>query len=252
MVAGMVAAALVLTCTVIATEIGIASSLLTSGPPSDCPIVMNATECESYANDQSDQGIGAFYSSVAPVSQVTYPTGCLEYDASGGFYAPDVLRRVIYNTANSTVPCNSFFGCICGSNLTTTYSTVTRLGIPFYVWLANVWVPSPPPPSPPPPTSPLPSPVAPSTTLCFDDCVVYGLSGPVDKTSDGQCDDGGAGSETGQCWLGYDCTDCGVRHVAFPPAVPPTSPPPSTSPYPPLSPPPPSTQVAPPPPSPLG
>eukprot|EP00966_Prymnesium_polylepis_P123316 2851238-Prymnesium_polylepis.3 len=67
---------------------------------------------------------------------------------------------------------------------------------------------------------------------------------------DGDCDDGGPGSEHSACNYGYDCNDCGDRGVYFyatrnppsprlPPSSPPSPPsPPALPPPPPLTPPP--------------
>lgn len=93
--------------------------------------------------------------------------------------------------------------------------------------------PSSPPSLPSPPTpSPSPSP----TGVCMETCA---------HSSDGDCDDGGAGAEYSLCTLGTDCTDCGTRGGSLPPPLPEgaSSPPPP----PPLSllppPPPPSPPV---------
>lgn len=51
----------------------------------------------------------------------------------------------------------------------------------------------------------------PSVTLCADDCTVGGRIWANDASSDGQCDDGGAGSVFSDCALGTDCADCGSR-----------------------------------------
>ena len=62
-------------------------------------------------------------------------------------------------------------------------------------------------------TSPSPPPYAPDAE-CSNECVWSG---------DGDCDDGGAGSEYMACHDGTDCADCGVRASSSPP--PPYSPP---------------------------
>ena len=55
-----------------------------------------------------------------------------------------------------------------------------------------------------------PSPLAP--TKCEDTCVlVFGDNNKhhsIDVTSDGECDDGGSGSEYHYCAPGTDCSDC--------------------------------------------
>ena len=80
--------------------------------------------------------------------------------------------------------------------------------------------PSPPASSPPPPPSPPPAPLAPCVNTC-----VY--------ASDGDCDDGGPGSEHTACALGTDCIDCGLRNPPPPPLPPSMPPPPPPSPRPP-------------------
>jgi len=76
-----------------------------------------------------------------------------------------------------------------------------------------------------PPPSPSPSPFG-EGDGCSEIC---------SHASDGDCDDGGPGSEYSICRLGTDCTDCGVR--AWPPHAPPLPPSPPPSPTPPPSPP---------------
>ena len=61
--------------------------------------------------------------------------------------------------------------------------------------------------------SPAPPPYAPGA-LCIDRCFEY--------TADGECQDGGPGSEHSDCTYGSDCTDCGPRQA--PPAPPPYAP----------------------------
>eukprot|EP00966_Prymnesium_polylepis_P274933 6352771-Prymnesium_polylepis.1 len=91
------------------------------------------------------------------------------------------------------------------------------------------------PPTPPStPTPPHPPPLPPAIpALCIDTCT---------HASDGDCDDGGAGSEFGMCTFGSDCTDCGERHSQetpprAPSVPPPSVPPPPSSPSPPGPPP---------------
>ena len=48
-------------------------------------------------------------------------------------------------------------------------------------------------------------------TLCTEDCIVGGSFWAQNANNDGQCDDGGAGSEFSDCSLGTDCADCGSR-----------------------------------------
>ena len=94
------------------------------------------------------------------------------------------------------------------------------------------------PASPPPPFSPplpprSPPLVAPpgSTYVCSNTCV---SSSPFDSGSsmamyyagDGECQDGGPGSELPFCTFGTDCTDCGPRLVSIPPPPPPQIAPP--------------------------
>ena len=66
--------------------------------------------------------------------------------------------------------------------------------------------PPPPSPSPPPPSPGSPSPPPPSGEGdCRNSCSATWLS-------DGDCDDGGPGSEFTLCNRGTDCLDCGVRY----------------------------------------
>jgi len=60
-------------------------------------------------------------------------------------------------------------------------------------------------PDPQPSPAPLPEPI------CSNSGCRY--------ASDGDCDDGGAGSEYSICELGHDCIDCGARHPPVPPPV---------------------------------
>ena len=66
--------------------------------------------------------------------------------------------------------------------------------------------------------------------------------------ADGDCDDGGLGSEYDACQVGSDCTDCGVRVLPppQPPVPPPSPPPPPTPPLPPPTSPPSPALPAPP------
>jgi hypothetical protein len=48
-------------------------------------------------------------------------------------------------------------------------------------------------------------------TLCTDDCMVGGRFWANGASNDGQCDDGGDGSQFSDCALGTDCADCGSR-----------------------------------------
>ena len=57
--------------------------------------------------------------------------------------------------------------------------------------------------------------------LCEEDCGAY--------TGDGDCDDGGPGSEWSSCALGNDCSDCGPRFQ--PPPSPPGAPQPPGVPW---------------------
>ena len=88
----------------------------------------------------------------------------------------------------------------------------------------------------PPPLPPLsPSPPLPPLSvdeLCIETC---------NYASDGDCDDGGPGSEFSGCQLGTDCTDCGPREMPPPPPFEPPAPPvppsaPPALPLPPLPP----------------
>ena len=102
----------------------------------------------------------------------------------------------------------------------------------------------PPPPSPPPPSPPPPSPIvlgSDEELLCVNTCVrniddTYSYDAPIDKVSNGLCEDGGSGSQTAFCKLGTDCADCGSRAVAIvhspPPPSPAPPPPPPGSPRP--------------------
>jgi len=77
-----------------------------------------------------------------------------------------------------------------------------------------------PPDAPSPPGLP-PSPMfPPGAWLCTNGCYA---------ASDGDCDDGGPGTEYSACSLGTDCDDCGLRE-ALPP-VPPSPPPPPSPPF---------------------
>jgi hypothetical protein len=113
--------------------------------------------------------------------------------------------------------------------------------------------PSPPPPSPPPllppPMVPAPSPPPPGTPppslppwqpgtifTCTNVCATFARQGnsylSIDLASDGQCDDGGPGSEFSFCTLATDCADCGIRVTPGPwfPPNPPTPPSPPRQP----------------------
>lgn len=80
--------------------------------------------------------------------------------------------------------------------------------------------PSPPSPPPPPPSPPVPP--SPPPGDCFDTC---------GYASDGDCDDGGSGSEYSACTRGTDCTDCGVRaRLKSPPPSAQSTPPPLPTP----------------------
>lgn len=82
-------------------------------------------------------------------------------------------------------------------------------------------VPSPPPtPPPPPPESPGLSGGAGGRATCTNTC---------SYSSDGDCDDGGPGSEYSSCSLGSDCVDCG-GDATNAPKPPPPPPPPEPSP----------------------
>lgn len=89
--------------------------------------------------------------------------------------------------------------------------------------------PPPPPPSPrpPPPRNPPPMmpPWRPGTKFtCSDACNTFAKRGTsfivIELALDGQCDDGGHGSEFGLCELATDCSDCGVRTTPGPWAPP--------------------------------
>jgi hypothetical protein len=101
----------------------------------------------------------------------------------------------------------------------------------------NPQVPSGTPNSPPPPTTP---PLFPPPYICNNECTyrydynysyLYTYDGRMNYIGDGDCDDGGAGSEYNTCLFGTDCDDCGVRIYTppFPPSLPPEppSPPPN-------------------------
>jgi len=79
------------------------------------------------------------------------------------------------------------------------------------------------------PLSPPPPPPPPDNTVCLEDCR---------WSSDGDCDDGGAGSEYSACGYGNDCVDCGARPILFPPRSPPAPNERSPLPWPPPSSPP--------------
>jgi len=95
-----------------------------------------------------------------------------------------------------------------------------------------------PPPSPPMPPSP-PSPPPPP----------FGCTDTCNYAFDGECDDGGEGSQYDVCPDSTDCADCGPRTSRASPPPPFTSPPPPPPPSP--SPPPPMPFPPPAPPSPL-
>ena len=88
------------------------------------------------------------------------------------------------------------------------------------------------PPSPPPPMPP--SPDAPVVFQCDNLCV-----GNPSYALDGDCDDGGPGSEYSGCTFGTDCDDCSPRVASPSPSPPPPVPslPPPASPSPPTAPP---------------
>ena len=67
--------------------------------------------------------------------------------------------------------------------------------------------PAPPSPPPSPPTNPLLESIG---VLCANHCD----DGMSSYSSDGDCDDGGEGSEYSLCGLGSDCADCGARTPA--------------------------------------
>lgn len=81
---------------------------------------------------------------------------------------------------------------------------------------------SPPPPQASPPSGAPSLPPSPpqSPGACSNSCY---------HSSDGECDDGGAGSQYSLCELGTDCADCGVR-LELPPPPPMPMPPPSPPP----------------------
>ena len=114
----------------------------------------------------------------------------------------------------------------------------------------------PPPPSPPPPTPPPPTPPPPSLPPAPPFAPPPGCGETCNYSADGDCDDGGPGSEFVSCAFASDCNDCGIRAVVDPPPSPPSSPPtppsppvpsvpPSAPPCPPLLPPPPPSPVIP-------
>ena len=83
--------------------------------------------------------------------------------------------------------------------------------------------PLPPPPPTQPPSPPLlppfpPSPPHPPRLPCVSECTEACV-----HNSDGDCDDGGEGTEYTLCPLGSDCTDCGVRCIAAMTPPPPPS-----------------------------
>jgi hypothetical protein len=75
-------------------------------------------------------------------------------------------------------------------------------------------------PSHVPTDTPTSIPTVPQNHMCENTCNAH---------NDGECDDGGQGSDFSKCELGTDCTDCGFRLVPFTPA-PTNSPAPSFSP----------------------
>lgn len=79
-----------------------------------------------------------------------------------------------------------------------------------------------------PPASPSPPLPPEQTCVCDDTCHVAGtqVSHTTYLHSDGECDDGGPGTEGHNCEYGTDCTDCGPRCGLLPPPRPPSMPPP--------------------------
>jgi hypothetical protein len=81
----------------------------------------------------------------------------------------------------------------------------------------------PPPPSPlpslPPLPPPAPPPYPPGGRHCFNTCSSYEFNAATltfdvnELAGDGECDDGGAGSEFSTCTPGTDCEDCGPRKL---------------------------------------
>jgi len=115
-----------------------------------------------------------------------------------------------------------------GLGMMATFLIVSSIGLAASLGVFN---PSPQPPSPLPPFAP-PSPPPPynsddATPQCNNDCTgcavnggctySYGAGGAQHDsrayTSNGECDDGGSGSEHSYCEIGSDCTDCGPRSV---------------------------------------
>ena len=48
-------------------------------------------------------------------------------------------------------------------------------------------------------------------SVCYDSHAVLACTNTCSYPSDGDCDDGGPGSEYSNCYLGTDCVDCGSR-----------------------------------------
>ena len=98
------------------------------------------------------------------------------------------------------------------------------------------------PPHTPPAAPPQPPPPLPPDLLCTNECI-----GSPHYADDGDCDDGGPGSEFASCVFGTDCLDCGTVRRQVSPPVPPTPPaPPSPPPAPPSLPPQPPSPPSPP------
>ena len=98
---------------------------------------------------------------------------------------------------------------------------------------ANLAMSQPPPgPPPPPPRPPRPGGLARCRNTCYRS---NNFPSNSPYASDGDCDDGGPGSEFSICPIGTDCIDCGPRAISLL-----TPPPPSPSPPPPRPPRPPT------------
>ncbi|MGZ0213937.1 MAG: hypothetical protein ACKVI4_15795, partial [Actinomycetales bacterium] len=105
---------------------------------------------------------------------------------------------------------------------------------------ASTEVPSPsrPPPSPPSPPRLPPAPFAPpgSTVVSLSACTFAVAGIVVSATRNGICEDGGPGSVSADCAVGYDYPDCPLRFTLAPPDPPPPPAPPPVLPSAPPSP----------------
>ncbi len=147
-------------------------------------------------------------------------------DLQGGAYTFQVL-----DTASDGLCC----GYGQGAWSVSLHGSVVHTGNPVFSSSAAFAFQLPLAPSPPmyPPAPPLPPAVPPQPAVPFSSC-----QEECNFSSDGDCDDGGLGSEYSICDTGNDCTDCGPRNsrssppVSTPPQSPSLRPPPVVPPMP--------------------